>query len=157
MGAGAKAEGLALTLTGPGHTAGVPGWKDRMGRWRSRGRRLAFLELIQASSLLSTEAEERYYTVEITEAQGGRVTGPRLHSMSRAVQGRNLKPQSKVVTHCSLILMGTVNPVPVGLKSSKFWNTWLVPKIRCMISLGTGIPPGFEMHCEGAWPSPRAS
>lgn len=88
------------------------------------------MELIQASSLLSTEMEETYYTVEFTEAQGGRVTGPRLHSISMAVQGRNLKPWGKVVTHYSLTLRGTVNPVVVGLVSPKLWNTWRVPKMR---------------------------
>lgn len=55
------------------------------------------MELILASSLFSAEMEEPYYTVELAKVQGGRVTGPRLHSMSVAVQGRNLGPRGKVV------------------------------------------------------------
>lgn len=66
------------------------------------------MELIRASSLLSAEVEEPYYTVELAEAQGGRVTGPRLQSMSVAVQGRNLGSHGKVITHYSLTLRGTV-------------------------------------------------
>lgn len=54
---------------------------DRGGRDRSRQRRLAFLGLIQASSLVSAEVEEPYYTIEFTEAQRGTVTSPGLHSM----------------------------------------------------------------------------
>lgn len=56
-------------------------WVDRGGRDRSRQRRLAFLGLIQASSLVSAEVEEPYYTIEFTEAQRGTATSPGLHSM----------------------------------------------------------------------------
>lgn len=108
------------------------------------------MELIRASSLLSAEVEEPYYTVELAEAQGGRVTGPRLQSMSVAVQGRNLGSHGKVITHYSLTLRGTVNPAAFGFISSKFRNTWLVPKMCCRVPFGTGITHGFGMCCEGA-------
>lgn len=77
--------------------------------------------------------------------------------MLMAVQGRKLRSQGKVVTHCSLTLRGTVNPMTFGFIRSKFWNTWLVPKMRCVVPFGTGNTHGFGMHCEGAWSSSRAS
>lgn len=109
------------------------------------------LALIQASGLLSAEVEEPYYTGEFTEAQGGRVTGPRLHDISMAVHGRNLRTQGKVGTHYSLTLRGTVDPVTSGPISSVVQNTWLVPKMRRKVSFGAGVTHGFGMGCEGVW------
>lgn len=121
---------------------GVLGWTHRRGRDRGPGRKLALL--IQAGSLFSAEVEEPYCTGEFTEAQGGRATGPRL-------QGRSLRPRGKVVTHYSLTLWGTVDPVTAGPKSSEVQNTWLVPKMRCRVSFGVGVTHGFGMCCEGVW------
>ena len=56
------------------------------------------------------------------------------------MQSRNLGPWDKVVTHYSLTLRGTVNPVAFGFTSSMFWNTWLVPKMRCRVPLGLDSP-----------------
>ena len=135
--------------------SGDLGWKTR-GVDRDPGRGgWPFLELIQP--FFAAEVEEPYYTVELTEAQRGRVTGPRLHSMSVALQGRNLGPLGKGVTHYSLTLRGTVNPVAFGFISSKFWKIWLVPKMRWRVPFGTGITHGFGMCCEGALSCSRPS
>lgn len=60
------------------------------------------------------------------------------------MQKRNRGPWDKVVTHYSLTLRGTVSPVSVDLVSSKFRNAWLVPKMRWMVSLGSGFTHGFD-------------
>lgn len=143
---GARGTGreVALTLTSPRAYSWdcASGW-EALG-WRDQKSRQRFLELIQASSGLGfTEVDEPYYSVAFSGAQGGRGTGPKLHSMPITVQNRNQGPWDKVVTHYSLTLRGTVNPESVGLISSKLRNAWLVPKMRCMVSLGSGVTHGF--------------
>lgn len=136
---------VALTWTSPRAYSWdcASGW-EALG-WREQKSRQRFLELLQASSSLClTETDEPYYTVEFTGAQGGRVTGPKLHSMSITVQNRNQGPWDKIVTHYSLTLRGTVISESVGLISSKLRNAWLVPKMRCMVSFGSGVAHGFS-------------
>lgn len=95
-----------------------------------------------------------YYTDEFTEALRGRVIDPR-HVTGCA--GWEPGTLDKAVTHYSLTLRGTVNPVTFGFTSSKFWNTWLLPKMRSMFPFGTGNTHGFGMCCDGDGSSSRAS
>lgn len=70
VGTGGKGRGTGPDFHQPrAYSLGcVSGW-EALG-WRDKRDRQRFLKLIQASNLLSTEAEEPYYTVEFTAAQG---------------------------------------------------------------------------------------
>lgn len=101
--------------------------------------------------------QEPAHTAEFPEAQRGKATNPKLWGTSPAAQRRSPGPWDEAVTHYSLTLRGTVNPAGIGFTRSMFWNTWLVPKMRCRVPFGTGFTHGFGMRCEGAGSSSRAS